>query len=96
MIDINEELRLDVITLLNNVMTDIGNTSLLPATVEDLIRRLEGKELLPCPFCGSENVSAYDAHAHGVCFAKCNDCDCKIQATTRNRVIEKWNTRKGE
>lgn len=61
--------------------------------------------LLPCPFCGSINVSVLNTHTPYY-FAECEDCSCQMHDSysreednlrghknSFNRVIQKWNTR---
>lgn len=46
--------------------------------------------LLPCPFCGSNNVKA----GHGVRYAECSDCDAMgPTAHYPENAISAWNTR---
>ena len=67
-------------------------------------------ELLPCPFCGTNND--YGDLDHGTCiepgawwdsamrgekfgYVKCYECGCIIKANTEKDAIKIWNTRNG-
>lgn len=61
---------------------------------------MEIKELLPCPFCGSERLSVF--HDDYICSCKIScECGCHIcfsddeikEEELEKHVIEKWNTR---
>ena len=53
-------------------------------------------ELLPCPFCNSENINAVDC-ADKIfstnSYIECKDCHAIIFVETYEKVIEIWNTR---
>ena len=55
-------------------------------------------KLLPCPFCGSENI-VMDCNSYGDVedhFALCNNLDCIAEGPTRpteEAAITAWNTR---
>jgi Lar family restriction alleviation protein len=56
------------------------------------------RKLLPCPFCGGNNVEIY-VHSYDcppdLYSVDCNDCGGGIELfDTRNEVIEKWNNRR--
>lgn len=60
------------------------------------------KRLLPCPFCGSYNLSFYEPTAFGsppVYLAQihCRNCGAKMPAEGKdeNKIIRKWNMRNG-
>lgn len=49
-------------------------------------------ELKPCPFCGSEKVSAY--HNNKICqTVECLDCGARMDEVPD--AVERWNTRTG-
>ena len=52
--------------------------------------------LLPCPFCGSDEVGFYDDDPSWMWFIKCKNCITTQQPTlTKSQAIENWNTRGG-
>ena len=53
-------------------------------------------ELLPCPFCGSYDVSITQDDEKDYYFVECGDSDCYTYgpiALTEDGAIEKWNMR---
>jgi Lar family restriction alleviation protein len=54
---------------------------------------MEDKEILPCPFCGSNKISVICKY-YFYCF--CDDCEAEGSIKeSREEAIEAWNKRKG-
>ena len=53
-------------------------------------------KLLPCPFCGSEDVLGYKPHdrTNGEFAVCCLDCDVEMYGKSKKATTRKWNTRK--
>lgn len=61
--------------------------------------KMQNKELLPCPFCGGENVRFGSVgNSFGIDnYIKCDSCYAKIQICEEygiEKLKAKWNTRK--
>lgn len=75
-------------------------------TLDEAMNALEGKYLLPCPFCGGH---AELSHTHTVAwFVECNNCGCNlddpnatgedsndllVHRESAKRAAARWNTR---
>lgn len=51
------------------------------------------EELMPCPFCGSENVR-FESEKHAVVCMRCKSRGCA--APTREMSLDMWNDRVGD
>lgn len=55
---------------------------------------MENEKLLPCPFCGTENVEGYRPALSNAWAVHCDDCDFKgPHAYSKAEAIAAWNTR---
>lgn len=48
------------------------------------------ENLLPCPFCGPSTLKVDN---WGAWYVKCEDCDARQTADTKDRAIAEWNRR---
>lgn len=56
-------------------------------------------EYLPCPFCGSYNIVAFDTFERGdiCCVCECQKCHAKSGGrATMEKALDAWNTRAKE
>lgn len=51
-------------------------------------------KLLPCPFCGSENIMLDKTKEDTLHLAVCRNCVAEVSGFTRDGAIRAWNTRK--
>ncbi len=56
-------------------------------------------KLLPCPFCGSEDIKDFGSSAIGglslLYYVTCCECHCRtVVKSTKEEAIQAWNTRK--
>lgn len=51
-------------------------------------------KLLPCPFCGSENIMLDKTKEDTLHLAVCRNCVAQVSGFTRDGAIRAWNRRK--
>lgn len=52
------------------------------------------EKLLPCPFCGSENIMLDKTKEDTLHLAVCRNCVAEVSGFTRDGAIRAWNRRK--
>lgn len=58
-------------------------------------QEVEGEHLLPCPFCGSKNISVTKVIPDETFNISCDDCCCLLytEYTDKDKAVAEWNSR---
>ena len=73
---------------------DAGNEK--DVTEKTVQEKDRAEDLLPCPFCGSSNLSKPDNKQFSRYIIRCYHCGAQGGPGGYKKVREKWNTRTGE